>query len=90
MLKRCDELKQFYAEPRSLLYAKSEMPLTYDKVGEFVARRDYWSRAEEYSMLLNDLERVMWEHVRLAADPVRPKKKVHASEKKDEEPQPPI
>ena len=73
LLTRCAQLKSFYADDR-LIYGRSEMPLTSSKIGEFVERRDYWSQAEEYSLLLNQLHEVMWEKVKLRADPKKPKK----------------
>lgn len=74
-LARCSQLKTFYADER-ILYAKNEMPLTYPNVGEFVERRQYWSQAEEYSLLLNELHKTMWEEIKFAPDPKKPKKAV--------------
>lgn len=83
LLTRCAQLKPFYADSR-VLYAKNEMPLSYSKVSEFVERREFWSRARDYSALLVDLERVMWERIRLAPDPKKPKKKTKSKKTEDE------
>lgn len=80
LLARCARLKPFYvSNDRHVLYAKSEMPLTYSGVGDFVERRDYWSRADDYSAVIGELESALWSRVRLANDPKKPKKVSAAS-----------
>lgn len=86
LLAQCAQLMPYYGEQR-VIYGKNEMPLTYSKVGDFVDRKEYWMNAERYSMMINDLESIMWERVRLVQDPKRPKKK---TKQKKEEEEPPI
>lgn len=74
-LARCSQLNTFYADER-ILFAKSEMPLTYPNIDEFIERREYWSQAEEYSLLLNEMHKLMWEKIKFAPDPKKPKKAV--------------
>lgn len=86
-LSRCFQLRTFYAD-EGLMYGKAEMPLTYTKIDEFVQRRDYWTSAEDYSLLLSQLYDIIWEQIRLSPDPKKPKKANHKKKTDENEPTP--
>ena len=74
LVARCARLEAFHLS-ESLTYEKSSMPVTFEKHARVLERASFWNRTIEYSVLVEDLKRTLWELIRHVEDPKKKKQK---------------
>lgn len=73
LIERCLNLKTFSLDQK-LLFKREEMPLSFKEHRAYLEKRSYWNSSQEYSLVTQELHSKLWEWVRLAKDPVKPRK----------------
>jgi hypothetical protein len=73
LLDKCQQMETVLLRD-SLVYEKSDMPMTFEKHNNFMERSAYWNKSIENSMLIDEMRRTMWDLIKNVEDPKKKKK----------------
>jgi len=74
ILEKCLDLKSI-SDHEIDLYAKNEMPLSYQKHAMFIERTKYWNESMNYAYVTNKLRTTLWNFVKFSKEPQKARKK---------------